>query len=111
MAKYLIFTNNATFHQEAESPKEAIELFVGRVKQRASENRTKIPVDRDISLTLAEALQNKALMLIVVAADAERPRKLLGGYNRDRYVEVVDQELAKGVRRKLTDAEFRSVCL
>jgi len=111
MAKFLIFTNNATFNQEAETPKEAIERFIVRIKQRASENRTKIPLDREISLTLSEALEAEALMLIVVAADSDRPRKLLGGYSRNRYVDVVDQELAKSVRRKLTEEEFRSVCL
>jgi hypothetical protein len=111
MAKFLIFTNNATFHQEAGTPKEAIERFIGRIKQRASENRTKIPIDREISFTLTEALENEALMLIVVAADTEHPRKLLGGYCRNRFVDVVDQELAKAVRRKLTDEEFRSVCV
>jgi hypothetical protein len=111
MGKFLIFTNNATFQQEAETPKQAIERFIKRIKQRASESRTKIPIDREISLTLAEALEMEVLMLIVVFADAERPRKLLGGYYLNHYVDVVDQELAKGVRRKLTDEEFRSVCV
>jgi hypothetical protein len=106
--QYTILTGGRSFDQEADSPAEAIKLFIARIKDRGEQNRTKIPRDSEISLSLYEGLVNKTLKLVVVSK-SERPRQVLGGFHEDHYVEPVPRELAEAVRRLLTEQEFRSI--
>jgi len=106
--QYTILTGGRAFDQEAESPKEAIQIFVKRIKERGEQERSKIPRDGEISLSLYDALINKTLKLVVVSK-SERPRKVMAGFHDDVYVEPVTRELGESVRRLLTEQEFRSI--
>jgi hypothetical protein len=106
--QYTILTGGRAYDQEAESPEEAIKLFIKRIKDRGEQQRTKIPHDTEVSLSLYDALINERLKLVVVSK-SERPRQVLAGYHEGRYVQPVTRELAEAVRRLLTDQEFRTI--
>jgi hypothetical protein len=107
MPHYTIFTANIAFDQEADSPAHAIEQFLDRIKLRGEQNRSKIPAEREISPSLYEALVKQTLKLVVVSKETPRPRKLLGGFNGETYEEPVSAELARVIRRMLTEEEYR----
>jgi hypothetical protein len=105
--QYTILSRGRAFDQEADSPEEAIKLFIQRIKEKGNQSRTKISKDREISLSLYDALVSNSLKLVVVSK-SERPRKVLGGFDVDQYVSPVSRELAESVHRLLTEEEFRT---
>jgi len=106
--QYTILTGGRSYDQEADSPEQAIKMFIERIKDRGEQQRTKIPRDSEISLSLYDALVNERLKLVVVSK-SERPRQVLAGFHEGQYVQPVTRELAETVRRLLTDQEFRSI--
>jgi len=105
--QYAILTGAKAFEQEAESPGEALRLFINRIKDRGEQQQTKFSRNNEVSLSLYQALLNKTLKLVVVS-NSERPRKLFGGYSQDHYIEPITPELAEAVRPLLTQQELRS---
>jgi hypothetical protein len=108
--QYTVLSGGRAFDQEADSPEEAIKLFIQRIKEKGEQSRNKISKDSEVSLSLYDALINHSLKLVVVSK-SERPRKVFGGFDIDHYVSPVSRELAESVHRLLTAEEFRNSIL